>query len=67
MGSPEQEGVDEMVAKLNQVTDRIREEVRPKGNGEAGRGGCWDDECRKSTDGVRESISKWRKGEIEKG
>ena len=32
VGSPE-EGVDEMIAKLNEMTDRIREEVRPKGNG----------------------------------
>ena len=34
LGSPEEEGLDEMIAKLNEMTDRIREEVRPKGNRE---------------------------------
>ena len=45
VGSTEEEGVDEMIIKLKEVTDRIREEVRPKGNGEAGRRGWWDEEC----------------------
>ena len=35
VGSPE-EGVDEMIAKLNEGTDRMREEKRPKGNEEVG-------------------------------
>ena len=66
VGSREDEGVDEMIAKLNEVTDRTREEVRPKGNGEAGRRGWWDEEYRKSKDGVKKCISKWSKGEMEK-
>ena len=37
VGSPEEEGVDEMIIKLKEVTDRIKGEVRPKGNREAGR------------------------------
>ena len=49
------------------MTDRIREEVRPKENGVTGRRGWWDEECRKSKDGVKECISKWREGEMEKG
>ena len=49
------------------MTDRIRKEVRSKRNGEAGGRGWWDEECRKSKDGVKECISKWRKGEMEKG
>ena len=61
VGSPE-EGVDEMIAKLNEETDRIRKEVRSKGNGEASGRGWWNEECRKSKDGVKECVSKWRKG-----
>ena len=59
VGIPEDEGVDEMIAKLN--------EVRPKGNGEAGRRVWWDEQCRKSKDGMKECLSKWRKGKMEKG
>ena len=56
-----------MIKTLKEVTDRIREEVKPKGNGEAGRRGWWDEECKKSKDKVKECINKWRKGEVEKG
>ena len=49
------------------MTDRIREEVRSKGNVGAGRRGWWDEKCRNSKDRVKERISKWRKGEMEKG
>ena len=41
--------------------------MRPKGNGKAGRRGWWDEECRKIKDGVKECVSKWWKGEMEKG
>ena len=61
------EVVDEMITKLNEVTGRIREEVRPKGNGEVGRRGWWHEECKKNKDRAEECVSKWRKGEMEKG
>ena len=54
-----------MIRKLKE--DRIREEVRPKGNGKAGIRGWWDEECKKSKDEVKNCINKWRKGEMEKG
>ena len=52
------EGVDEMIIKLKEVTDRIGEKVRPKGNGEAGRRGWLCEECKNSKDEVKECINK---------
>ena len=62
VGSPE-EGGDERIVKLNEVTDRLREEVRPEGNGETGRRRWWDEECRKSKDGVKECSRRDGEGE----
>ena len=62
VGSTEEEGVEKMITELKEVTDRKREELRPKGNGEAARRGWWDEECKKSKDKVKECINKWTKG-----
>ncbi|XP_033231657.1 golgin subfamily A member 6-like protein 22 [Belonocnema kinseyi] len=65
-GGREEEGVDTLLEKLEAAIDKIREEVRPREKEEGFRSGWWDDECRESKDRMKESIRKWRKGEMEK-
>ncbi|XP_033221150.1 myb-like protein X [Belonocnema kinseyi] len=66
IGGWEEKGVDTLLEKLKIAIDKVREEVKPREKEEGLRRGWWDDESRESKERKKESIRKWRKGEMEK-